>query len=124
MKSKKIKEKKQIVQFYEGKPLKGLENEIVLGERIRKEVLQSTILTEKQKKELMKLGGFTYEASWWIKNKKASIIAFRPSYIVKKYRQLLKLKDKYFELTHKEKSISAEIINFHKISLIKIPDNF
>ena len=101
----KAKESRKLAKFYGGKALTGSAKQKKWAEDIRQTVLESDALSDEQKTELVKLGGFTNTAKFWINNKDKSADKFDADTIVADYQKLVALHDKHYDTLARQNTV-------------------
>lgn len=101
----KAKESRKLAKFYGGKALTGSAKQKKWAEDIRQTVLELDALSDEQKTELVKLGGFTNTAKFWINNKDKSADKFDADIIVDDYQKLVALHDKHYDTLARQNAL-------------------
>jgi hypothetical protein len=104
----KAKESRKLAKFYGGKALTGSAKQKKWAEDIRQTVLESDALSDEQKTELVKLGGFTNTAKFWINNRDKSADKFDADTIVSDYKKLVALHDKHCDTLSRQNTVAEK----------------
>jgi hypothetical protein len=104
----KAKESRKLAKFYGGKALTGSAKQKKWAEDIRQTVLESSALSDEQKTELIKLGGFTNTAKFWINNRDKASKQFDADTIVAEYQKLVALRDKHYDTLARQNPVAVK----------------
>lgn len=104
----KAKESRKLAKFYGGKALTGSAKQKKWAEDIRQTVLESDALSDEQKTELVKLGGFSNTAKFWINNRDKAAKQFNPATIIAEYQKLVALHDKHYDTLARQNTVAVK----------------
>lgn len=95
--SKRGLEHRKAAKSFGAKALRGTKKQKEWGEKIRLDILNSSLLTDEEKTELVNCGGFTSHAAFWIANRDVKHSDFKARDIVAQYRPLAALEAEHYD---------------------------
>lgn len=104
----KAKESRKLAKFYGGKALTGSTAQKKWAEEIRQTVLESSVLSDVEKQELVTCGGFTDTAKFWIENRNVKAEKMTARNIVAQYRGLRELEEKHFDTLARTGTVASK----------------
>lgn len=104
----KAKDLRKLAKFYGGKALTGTAAQKKWAEDIRQKFLESNVLTDEEKEQLVTCGGFTNSAKFWIENRDVKPEKMTARNIVAQYRGLAELEEKHYDTLARQGEITRK----------------